>query len=105
MLNQTTIQKPTKVTRAHTRMSEAVSRLENAMRGRSETLPDASVEPLPSPNSFEESSELSALEDEIKQLRQENKALKRVHEQVSARLDAAIERLSATIGEKVNGPG
>jgi hypothetical protein len=39
------------------------------------------------------------LKTEIKQLRQENAALKRVNKQVSTRLDGAIERLRIAIGE------
>lgn len=99
MLNQTSIQKPSKVVRAQSRMSEAVSRLEKAMEGRTEIPSVSPAESSSESKNSDDLPELVALQEENRLLRQENSALKRVHAQVSARLDAAIERLSATIGE------
>ena len=68
-------------------MEEAVARLENALNGNA-----GGAEPS-------QDVETDTLKLEIKQLRQENAALKRVNEQVSSRLDGAIERLRIAIGE------
>jgi len=99
LLNQTSIQKPSKVARAHERISEAVSRLEKAMNARPTA--ELSAHPVAEPEAInlKDDTELVALQAEVRRLRQENSALKRVNEQVSARLDAVIGRLNATIGD------
>ena len=88
MSNQASIQKPSKVTRAEARLEDAVVRLESALNAKQvgESKPSQNVE-------------IDELKREIKQLRQENAALKRVNEQVSTRLGGAIERLRIAIGE------
>jgi hypothetical protein len=86
--NQVSIQKPSKVTRAEARLEEAVVRLESAMNAKQ-------VDELKP----RENAEIKELKIEIKQLRQENAALKRVNEQVSTRLGGAIERMQIAIGE------
>ena len=88
MSNQASIQKPSKVIRAEARLEEAVVRLESALNAKQVG------ESKPSQNA-----EIDELKREIKQLRQENAALKRVNEQVSTRLGGAIERLRIAIGE------
>ncbi|NQW01403.1 MAG: hypothetical protein HQ483_17000 [Rhodospirillales bacterium] len=109
MSNQPSIQKPSKVTRAQERLQDAVLRLEKAIEGRSTGAPGPVVAPVAvsvaapvvatSAPEAADGPQLIALQDEITRLRQENAALKRVHEQVSSRLDAAIGRLGATLGE------
>ena len=88
MSNQVSIQKPSKVTRAEARLEEAVVRLESALNAKQVG------ESKPSQNA-----EIDELKREIKQLRHENAALKRVNEQVSTRLGGAIDRLRIAIGE------
>ena len=88
MSNQVSIQKPPKVTRAEARLEESVVRLESALNAKQ------LGESKPSQNA-----EIDELKREIKQLCQENSALKRVNEQVSTRLVSAIERLRIAIGE------
>ena len=88
MSNQASILKPSKVTRAGARLEEAVVRLESALNAK-----------LVGESKPRQNTEIDKLKIEIKQLRQENAALKRVNEQVSMRLDGAIERLRIAIGE------
>ena len=106
MSNQTSIQKPSKVTRSQERLQAAVQRLESAVAGQ---VPVAAAVAVGS----QDNSQLLALQEEARQLRQENSALKQensalkqessalkqVHDQVSSRLDATIERLGVTLGE------
>ncbi len=89
MSTQTSIQKPSKVTRAHDRLHEAVERLETALN-------NAPAVSAPSPDT-QNSEQMAALEAELKRLKQENAALKRVNEQVTTRLDAAIGRLQSIL--------
>lgn len=88
--NQISIQKPSRVERARDRLENAVARLETAVAVQS----DGS---LPIIQNADQNVQLAALTEEVKKLRQENSALKRVNEQVSSRLDLAIGRLRHAI--------
>ena len=91
MSTQAFIQKPSKVTRAHDRLQDAISRLEYALAN---TPPRLSQTSGP-----EDTVRVNLLEQEVERLTQENAALKRINEQVSTRLDGAIERLKKILGD------
>lgn len=91
MSTQAFIQKPSKVSRAHDRLHDAIGRLEAALADQPSDIGGA-----PSP---QETTQLNLLEEEIKRLNEENTTLKKVNEQVSTRLDAAIKRLKSMIGD------
>ena len=86
--NQASIQKQSKVEQSQDRLEQAVARLE--------TIIDATGV---RPSELVQNTDIEALKEEIKQLRQENIALRRVNDQVSSRLDSAIGRLRTVIGE------
>ena len=88
MSNQVSIRKPSKVKLAQDRLEDAVAMLESLMN-----LKKGNV------NEPSQNAKIDALGKEIKHLKQENLALKRVNVQVSSRLGVAIKRLSNIIGD------
>ena len=85
MSNQISIRKPSKVDLAQGRLEDAVKWLESVVN-----LKESSVI---------EASQTNTLLEEIKHLKLENSALKRVNDQVTTRLGDAIKRLSKVIGD------
>ncbi len=85
------LKKPSKVERARTRLDGAVTRLEEALDRRLDSLPDAAGKPT--------AETPSALVEELESLRDENAKLKGLNEIVTTRLDAAIGRLRTAIGD------
>ena len=84
-MKKPTLKKPSKVERARARLDAAVARLEMALGQQGGATPPASgaeVQPR-----------------ELEALRGENSRLKEINQTVSARLDGAIGRLNAVIGE------
>ena len=84
------LNKPSKVERARIRLNGAVTRLEEALDRRLDSLPDAAGKPT--------AETPSALVEELESLRDENAKLKGLNEIVTTRLDAAIGRLRTAIG-------
>ena len=80
-----TLKKPSKVERARVRLDAAVTRLEKALGQQGGATPSAS------------GGEVQI--QELETLRGENTRLREINEKVSARLDGAIGRLNAVIGE------
>ena len=85
MSNQISIRKLSKVNLAQGRLEDAVTWLESVVNLKESSVTDAS--------------QTAALLEEIKHLKQENSALKRVNDQVRTRLGVAIKRLSNVIGD------
>jgi len=83
-VKKSTLIKPSKVERARVRLDAAVARLEKALKQQGGAAA-VSVDPN--------------LARELEALRDENSRLRGVNETVSARLDSAIGRLNAVIGE------
>ena len=81
MANNPTIQKPTKVQRSQEHLDAAITRLERALKAKSRKQ---------SPSSDDA---------QVVQLREENAQLAEVNEQIAVRLDSAILRLRAAIGD------
>jgi len=88
MSNQVSIRKPSKVKLAQDRLEDAVAMLESLVNLKKGYVNEAS-----------QTAKIDALGKEIKHLKQENLALKRVNVQVSSRLGVAIKRLSNIIGD------
>ncbi len=84
-MKKTTLKKPSKVERAQSRLDAAVARLEKALRQQGGGSPLASGD--------------EAQAQELEGLLSENSRLREINETVSARLDGAIGRLNAVIGE------
>ncbi len=84
-MKKPTLKKPSKVERARVRLDTAVARLEKALGQQGGGSP-------PAPGDEVRTRELEAL-------RGENSRLREINETVSARLDGAIGRLNAVIGE------
>ena len=84
-MKKPTLKKPSKVERAHVRLDSAVLRLEEALRQQGVDSPPASGD--------------EDLARDMDALRGENSRLREINETVSARLDGAIGRLNAVIGE------
>ncbi len=80
-----TLKKPSKVERARVRLDAAVARLEKALEQQGGSTPSASGDEVQT--------------RELEALRGENSRLREINETVSARLDGAIGRLNAVIGE------
>jgi len=85
--NQVSIRKPSKVTLSQDRLENAVAWLENAVHLKNGGL-----------NEPRQNTKINELLEEIKELKQENLALKRVNGHVSTRLVVAINRLTNVIG-------
>ncbi len=79
------LKKPSKVERARVRLDAAVARLEKALGQQGGSIPPASGDEVQI--------------RELEALRGENSRLREINETVSARLDGAIGRLNAVIGE------
>jgi hypothetical protein len=88
MSNQVSIRKPSKVKLAQDRLEDAVAMLESLVNLKKGYVNEPS-----------QTAKIDALGKEIKHLKQENLALKRVNVQVSSRLGVAIKRLSNIIGD------
>jgi len=88
MSNQVSIRKPSKVKLAQDRLEGAVTMLESLVNLKKDYVNEPS-----------QTVKIDALGKEIKHLKQENLALKRVNVQVSSRLGVAIKRLSNIIGD------
>lgn len=88
MSNQVSIRKPSKVSLAQERLENAVVWLESAINSKNGSLDEAS-----------QTDQIDSLRNEVKLLRQENSALKRVNDKVSTRLGVAIKRLRIVIGD------
>jgi type II secretory pathway component PulC len=86
--NQASIRKASKVILAQGRLDDAVAWLESVVNLKNSSL----NEPSHTDNT-------DILQKEIKQLKQENLALKQVNNQVSTRLSVAIKRLRTVIGD------
>ena len=84
-MKKPTLKKPTKVERARVRLDAAVVRLEKALAKQGGSTPSASGDEVQT--------------QELEALRGENSRLREINETVSARLDGAIGRLNAVIGE------
>ena len=84
-MKKPTLKKPSKVERARVRLDAAVARLEKALRQRDGDSPSASGDEVQT--------------RDLEALRGENSRLREINETVSARLDGAIGRLNAVIGE------
>ncbi len=84
-MKKPTLKKPSKVERARVRLDAAVARLEKALRQQDGSTPSASGDEVQT--------------RELEALRGENSRLMEINETVSARLDGAIGRLNAVIGE------
>ncbi len=83
-MKKPTLKKPSKVERARVRLDAAVARLEKALR-QQDGSPSASGDQVQT--------------RDLEALRGENSRLREINETVSARLDGAIGRLNAVIGE------
>jgi len=86
-VKNTSLQKPSKVDRARERLGIAVARLEKALGKQGDVQASAGAGPDPE------------LVRDLDALRDENAQLKTINETVSGRLDNAIGRLRAVIGE------
>ena len=86
-MKNTSLQKPSKVDRARERLDIAVARLEKALEKQSGVEAPSGVDPDPE------------LVRGLDVLRDENSRLKSINETVSGRLDHAIGRLRAVLGE------
>lgn len=84
-MKKSTLKKSSKVERARVLLDDAVARLEKALGQQGG--------PTPSPSGDEVQTR------EMEALRGENSRLKEINQTVSARLDGAIGRLNAVIGE------
>ncbi len=84
-MKKPTLKKPSKVERARVRLDAAVARLEKALRQQDGSPPSASGDQVQT--------------RELEALRGENSRLREINQTVSARLDGAIGRLNAVIGE------
>ncbi len=86
-VNNPSLQKPSKVERARARLDSAVARLEAALVKQGEAQGSSGDGPN------------ADMARELDLLRDENSSLKAIDETVSGRLDNAIGRLRAVIGE------
>ena len=86
-VKRASLQKPSKVERALEHLDKAVARLEAAIEGGARLASQGD-------------GETAAPAGEIEALREENSRLRALNENVSDRLDGAIERLRAAIGEE-----
>ncbi len=84
-MKKPTLKKPSKVERARHRLDAAVARLEKALRQQGGSAPLASGDGVQA--------------RELEALLSENSKLREINETVSTRLDGAIGRLNAVLGE------
>ncbi len=88
-MKKQTLKKPSKVERARVRLNAAVARLETALAQQAGSTPSASGDEV----------QTGVQAGELEALRGENSRLREINETVSTRLDGAIGRLNAVIGE------